>query len=111
MPRRRQVRKWAAQLGVAIGARGRPGGALELVINGSAVSAPNSALPSAVNDSVPPYWVRLKLRGARDRDGRGYGHGVGMSQVGAHKLAQEGRSAAEIIKYYYKNVQIEDWWA
>lgn len=36
----------------------------------------------------------------------GYGHGVGLSQVGANYLAQNGMSAEEIIKYYYKGVEI-----
>lgn len=36
----------------------------------------------------------------------GYGHGVGLSQVGANYLAYQGFSAEEIIKYYYKDVDI-----
>lgn len=36
----------------------------------------------------------------------GYGHGVGMSQVGANTLANKGKSYEEIIKYYYKGVDI-----
>ena len=38
--------------------------------------------------------------------GRGYGHGVGMSQWGARKMAQEGRDYQEILKHYYRNVDI-----
>ncbi|WP_058300326.1 stage II sporulation protein D [Gorillibacterium timonense] len=37
----------------------------------------------------------------------GNGHGVGMSQWGANGMAQEGKTAQEIIAYYYKGVQIE----
>ena len=33
--------------------------------------------------------------------GRGYGHGVGMSQYGALGRAQEGQSAATILAHYY----------
>lgn len=36
----------------------------------------------------------------------GYGHGVGMSQVGANTLAGKGKNYEEIIKYYYKGVEI-----
>lgn len=36
----------------------------------------------------------------------GYGHGVGMSQCGANVLAKEGKSAVEILKYYYKDVDV-----
>ncbi len=37
----------------------------------------------------------------------GYGHGVGMSQYGANGMAQEGKNAEEIIKYYYQDVEIK----
>lgn len=33
--------------------------------------------------------------------GSGYGHGVGMSQIGARGQAIEGKSAVEILNYYY----------
>ncbi|WP_275259442.1 stage II sporulation protein D [Bacillus kwashiorkori] len=39
---------------------------------------------------------------------KGYGHGVGMSQYGANGMATEGKSYDEIIKYYYKNVEISE---
>lgn len=38
----------------------------------------------------------------------GYGHGVGMSQCGANYLAQKGTSSIDILKYYYKGVEIVD---
>ncbi len=39
--------------------------------------------------------------------GKGYGHGVGMSQFGAKFLAESGFKFDEIIKYYYSGVQIK----
>jgi len=36
----------------------------------------------------------------------GYGHGVGMSQYGAHGMALQGSTAQEILTYYYQDVQI-----
>ena len=36
----------------------------------------------------------------------GYGHGVGMSQFGANMLAKENKTAEEILKYYYGDVEI-----
>lgn len=36
----------------------------------------------------------------------GYGHGVGMSQVGANYLANSGKTYDEIVKYYYTGVDI-----
>jgi stage II sporulation protein D len=37
---------------------------------------------------------------------RGYGHGVGLSQVGANLMAMEGSSYADILKWYYTGVEI-----
>ena len=40
---------------------------------------------------------------------KGYGHGVGMSQYGANYLANNGYNYQEILKYYYKDVKIENY--
>lgn len=37
---------------------------------------------------------------------RGYGHGVGMSQWGANEMAKIGYKYKDILKYYYKDVEI-----
>ncbi|NLY66095.1 MAG: SpoIID/LytB domain-containing protein [Tissierellia bacterium] len=39
--------------------------------------------------------------------GKGYGHGLGMSQWGAEGMALNGYNYEEILKYYYKGVDIE----
>jgi len=39
-------------------------------------------------------------------EGRGWGHGVGMSQWGAYHMAQIGYSYEEILSFYYKNVLV-----
>ena len=39
--------------------------------------------------------------------GSGYGHGVGMSQMGARSMALAGKSSTEILQYFYKNVLVE----
>jgi stage II sporulation protein D len=39
-------------------------------------------------------------------EGSGYGHGVGMSQHGAHAMAQSGRSYREILAFYYPGVAL-----
>ena len=38
--------------------------------------------------------------------GRGWGHGVGMCQVGAYGLAKQGWTAEQIIKAYYTGVEL-----
>jgi len=39
-------------------------------------------------------------------NGRGFGHGVGMSQYGAMEMAKQGYNYDDIIKHYYKGVNI-----
>jgi stage II sporulation protein D len=38
--------------------------------------------------------------------GRGWGHGVGMCQVGAYGLAEQGWSMEQILKAYYSNIEL-----
>ncbi len=38
--------------------------------------------------------------------GQGYGHGVGMSQWGAKGMAEAGKSPEEIVRFYFKDVEI-----
>ena len=39
--------------------------------------------------------------------GSGYGHGVGLSQMGARAMALAGQNSDQILKYFYKDVAIE----
>lgn len=39
-------------------------------------------------------------------NGRGYGHGVGMSQYGAIEMAKQGYNFEDIIKHYYQGVDL-----
>ncbi|YAI81614.1 MAG: SpoIID/LytB domain-containing protein [cyanobacterium endosymbiont of Rhopalodia sterrenbergii] len=39
-------------------------------------------------------------------DGRGYGHGIGLSQWGSHYLAEQGISYDQIVSHYYQNAQL-----
>ncbi|MBQ9977886.1 MAG: stage II sporulation protein D [Clostridia bacterium] len=38
---------------------------------------------------------------------RGYGHGIGMSQYGAHYMAMQGKTYEEILKHYYQGCEIK----
>ena len=40
---------------------------------------------------------------------RGYGHGVGMSQRGAEYMAQQGSTYKEILGWYYKGCEVEEY--
>ncbi|MGB5772714.1 MAG: SpoIID/LytB domain-containing protein [Crocosphaera sp.] len=39
-------------------------------------------------------------------EGRGYGHGIGLSQWGSHYLAEQGTPYNQILSHYYKNAQL-----
>ncbi|WP_344250511.1 SpoIID/LytB domain-containing protein [Isoptericola hypogeus] len=41
-----------------------------------------------------------------EMSGSGFGHGVGMAQWGAYQLAREGRTAAQILGYYYPGTRV-----
>ncbi|HSF42428.1 MAG TPA: hypothetical protein VLT87_21675, partial [Thermoanaerobaculia bacterium] len=38
--------------------------------------------------------------------GKGFGHGVGMCQIGAYGMAQRGHSYKEILTHYYTGVEL-----
>ena len=42
--------------------------------------------------------------------GKGWGHGVGMSQWGAYDLAVQGYTYDQIIKAYFPNIELVDYW-
>lgn len=50
--------------------------------------------------TVQPFGSDVKL------NGKGYGHGVGMSQEGAAKMCQEGYEYWQVIEFYYTGVKI-----
>ncbi len=66
----------------------------------------------ALTRSVGPPSIRsTRFDISREGDvyvfrGSGYGHGVGMSQWGAHSQAQAGKSYREILAYYYPGTRV-----
>jgi len=40
--------------------------------------------------------------------GKGFGHGVGLSQWGAKAMAENGYNYVDILLHYYKNTQIKN---
>jgi stage II sporulation protein D len=53
------------------------------------------------------YFDMSLTRNGYRFNGRGFGHGVGMSQWGAHGMAKEGRSYREILEFYYAGTSLE----
>ncbi len=48
-------------------------------------------------DGIPDHFIL---------SGSGFGHGVGLSQVGAQGQAMEGKSATQILNYYFPGTQV-----
>ena len=68
-----------------------------------------------MSGSGPPeakklYSMNCRIRDVGDAiefyDGKGFGHGVGMSQWGAEEKAQRGLRAEEILQFYYPGAVI-----
>jgi stage II sporulation protein D len=57
---------------------------------------------------VPAPWLapRPPAGPALVVNGRGFGHGVGMSQWGAYGLALRGEDYREILQHYYQGARI-----
>lgn len=95
-----------------IAQKGPSGRAVTLRVNGQTeVSAPklrlalgSTKLKSMLLDAIALEGDNVVFRGS------GYGHGVGMSQWGARKMAMDGKSPEEIVQHYFKNVVIEKRW-
>lgn len=85
-------------------------------LNAAEVKIPVQDMRSVVGTSVMKslYITGLELRNAETSgqeyyfvSGRGYGHGVGMSQWGAKAMADQGKTYREILNFYYPNSTIE----
>ncbi|MDD6872444.1 MAG: SpoIID/LytB domain-containing protein [Clostridiales bacterium] len=115
-----QVARAAKEAGVDVGStvtsieagkKSESGRTIYFLINGRRVSAPalRLQLDSTVLKSTLISSVELK-DGRVTFTGSGYGHGVGMSQWGAYALALDGRTAEEIISWYFTGVGVVTVW-
>jgi stage II sporulation protein D len=63
-----------------------------------------AAGPSRVRST---WWTSARMQSGTLRiEGRGWGHGVGMCQVGARGMALEGRDAASILGRYFPGASL-----
>ena len=114
------VGKACAEAGVATGPvreisvarKGASGRAAAFLVNGKTVSAP------ALRIQLDPGKLKSTLIDSMELadgkvvfTGRGYGHGVGLSQWGAYALAERGLDAEKIIEHYFQNVEIVPMWS
>ncbi len=54
-----------------------------------------------------PVTVTTGKAGIVTLDGKGFGHGTGMSQYGAKSMAESGFTFKDILKFYYTGVEIK----
>ena len=96
---------------VEIGEKGKSGRAVTLLVNGKSVPAASLriALGSEKLKSTLITGVNVTETGVVF-EGKGYGHGVGLSQWGAYAMAENGQNCIEIIDYYFKDVDVVKLW-
>jgi len=85
---------------------------LEVAGSGGGMVVTASSLRFALNralgwNRLRSDWYTVSLRsGVLRFDGRGYGHGVGLCQAGATEMAAEGRSAEDILRFYFPGTRL-----
>lgn len=96
---------------IAVAKRGESGRATRLAVNGKEVSAAafrialgSTQMRSTLIDSLTFSDGKVVI------SGRGYGHGVGMSQWGAYAMAKAGKNAKEIVLHYFQDVEVVRLW-
>ncbi len=96
---------------ISIADRGPSGRATRLALDGTTVSAPGFRVAIGPDRMKSTLLESLRVEGDRVvMRGKGWGHGVGMSQYGALARAQQGWDHERIIRYYFKGVRIEKLW-
>ncbi|WP_098458642.1 SpoIID/LytB domain-containing protein [Flavimobilis soli] len=66
----------------------------------------NNAPDDTTTTSNPPQNTPKTPPASFTVKGSGYGHGIGMSQYGAYRMAQEGKTAAQILSHYYTGAKV-----
>lgn len=100
-----------AVVSAAVGARDESGRALNIAVNGTKDSrvipattfrtlAGNHVVRSTRIDTITVRAGSIRIAG------EGFGHGVGMSQWGARGMAESGKSADDILAFYYRGAQL-----
>ncbi|GBG57274.1 stage II sporulation protein SpoIID [Sporomusaceae bacterium FL31] len=97
---------------IEIGEKGPSGRATMLVINKNiSISGPEMRIGLGSTELKSMLLDKVAVEGDKVVfTGKGYGHGVGMSQWGANKLATMGKKPEEIIGQYFKGVTLEKRW-
>ncbi|MCR4432299.1 MAG: SpoIID/LytB domain-containing protein [Tepidanaerobacteraceae bacterium] len=95
----------------AIVERGPSGRATQIKIGKATVNAPDLRIALGSMKMRSTLLTSLRVEGDKViMEGKGFGHGVGLSQWGANVMAKQGKSPEDIIKYYFKNVDVVKLW-
>ncbi len=91
--------------------KGGSGRVIKLQVGSATVSGPALRLALDKEKMRSALLTEIKVEGdSLVMAGKGFGHGVGMSQWGAKALAEQGKSPEEIVNYFYKDVEIIKEW-
>ena len=96
---------------LAISKKGYDGRVTEVLVDG----IPERGWPFRMRIAQEFGWNKLKSswftvekeNGSFHFKGHGLGHGLGMCQWGAKRLAQDGKSAEEILHHYFPKLQLK----
>ena len=96
---------------IQIGERGESGRVTTLIVNGASVPAGSFRIALGSTEMKSTLLEDVSFEGGKVTfKGKGYGHGVGMSQWGAYGMAEEGQQAEQIVTYYFSGVQVVRAW-
>jgi stage II sporulation protein D len=93
--------------------RGVSGRAAELTVRGSRGRATLRGFD--IRTTLGLMETLFTIERLRDRDGdvrtfvfagKGWGHGVGLCQVGAFGMAVRGRTSEQILRHYYSGIEL-----
>jgi stage II sporulation protein D len=92
--------------------KGPSGRATMLRVNGNVdISGPELRVAIGSTKLKSMLLDEIKKEGANVTfSGRGYGHGVGLSQYGALTMAKEGKKPEDIVTHYFRGVTVEKRW-
>ena len=82
-------------------------GAIQCMYGGSFDNINGLIGQAWVIESLLYYYEIIQDKEKITINTKGFGHGVGMSQYGANGMAKEGYTYEEILKHYYKGVEIK----
>ncbi len=97
--------------GIRVSQKGKSGRAVSFWMDGTAVNAARLRISLGSARMRSTLLTELSVEdGIIRMAGRGYGHGVGMSQWGAYALALQGMSGEEIALHYYRGLRAVRAW-